>query len=202
MSERHNQSLRRSVAAHAARLMAEEGIDDFGFAKRKAARQLGFSNAEALPTNAEVEEELHSYVALFRDEEDEARLREMRLAAVDVMRLFAPFRPYLTGTVLAGTAGAFSEVELEIYADSAKDVEIFMINQNIRYEHREVRRSGPDAPEAILVFDWGEIPFRVNVYDHVSERSPRRTPGGSKLAERARLDAVEALIGNDLAEEE
>ncbi|MFT4171253.1 MAG: hypothetical protein QM639_01735 [Rhodocyclaceae bacterium] len=200
MSERHNQSLRRSVAAHAARLMAEEGIDDFGFAKRKAARQLGFTNAEALPTNAEVEEELHAYVALFRDEEDEARLREMRLAAIEVMHMLEPFRPYLTGTVLAGTAGAFSEVELEIYADSAKDVEIFLLNQGLRYEHREVRRSGPDAPEATLEFDWGEVPFRLHIYDHLGERSPRRSPGGSKLAERARVDAVAALVG-DIGEE-
>jgi hypothetical protein len=201
MSERHNQSLRRSVAAHAARLMAEEGIDDFGFAKRKAARQLGFTNSEALPTNAEVEEELHAYVALFRDEEDETRLREMRLAAIEVMHMLEPFRPYLTGTVLAGTAGAFSEVELEIYTDSAKDVEIFLLNQNLRYEHREVRRSGPDAPEATLEFDWGEVPFRLHIYDHLGERSPRRSPGGSKLAERARVEAVAALVdGSTTAE--
>ena len=33
--------LRREIAALAARMMAEDGISDFGFAKRKAARQLG-----------------------------------------------------------------------------------------------------------------------------------------------------------------
>jgi hypothetical protein len=33
--------MRARIAAAAARLMAEDGIDDFALAKRKAARQLG-----------------------------------------------------------------------------------------------------------------------------------------------------------------
>ena len=33
-------TLRREIAALAARMMAEDGISDFGFAKRKAARGL------------------------------------------------------------------------------------------------------------------------------------------------------------------
>jgi len=38
-SSRHLDAMRRDIASHAARLMAEDGIADFGLAKRKAARQ-------------------------------------------------------------------------------------------------------------------------------------------------------------------
>src|SRR5690554_1902322 len=59
---------RREIAAVAARMMAEDGIADFGFAKRKAARQLGLpEKTEALPTNAEIEAELRAWQALYQD---------------------------------------------------------------------------------------------------------------------------------------
>lgn len=181
-------NLRREIAALAARMMAEDGVDDFGFAKRKAARQLGATEAEALPTNAEIEAELRLYQSLYQDGEHAPRLREMREVAVEVMRLLQHFRPYLTGAVLDGTAGRYSDIEIELFPDSAKDVEIFFLNEGIAYEHRDVRR-GPDAPEAILELDWDDVPVRLVIRDSVAERSGRRN--GS---ERARIAAVEALL--------
>ena len=56
--------LRREIAALAARMMAEDGIQDYGFAKRKAARQLRASETESLPTNSEIEIELGAWQAL------------------------------------------------------------------------------------------------------------------------------------------
>jgi hypothetical protein len=50
--------MRRSIAALAARLMAEVGIADYGLAKRTAARQLGAPETDELPNNAEIEAEL------------------------------------------------------------------------------------------------------------------------------------------------
>lgn len=183
-----NSPLRREIAALAARMMAEDGISDFGFAKRKAARQLGATDADALPNNTEIEAELRAWLALYQDEEQPERLLEMRTAAVDVMRLLADFRPYLTGGALDGTAGRYSELEIELFPESAKDVEIFFLNQDFAYEHREPRRPAPNAPEAILSFDWDEVPVKVSIYPSAAERSPR------KSQERARLAQVEALL--------
>lgn len=184
-------SLRREIAALAARMMAEDGVSDFGFAKRKAARQLGATDADALPTNNEIEAELRAWQALYQDEEQPARLREMRSAAVEVMRLLADFRPYLTGGALDGTAGRYSELEIEIFPVSTKDVEIFFLNQDFPYEHREPRRPAPHAAEAVLSFDWDEVPVKVSVYPSSAERNIRRGQ------ERARLAQVEALLAAD-----
>ena len=57
--------MRARIAAAAARIMAEDGIDDFALAKRKAARQLGAPETEALPRNDEIEDELRAYRALY-----------------------------------------------------------------------------------------------------------------------------------------
>jgi hypothetical protein len=185
--------LRRSIAAHAARLIAEEGIEDYAFAKRKAARQLGVPERD-LPSNAEVEEALREWRAIFRDENDLERLERMREAAVLVLRLLQPFRPYVTGAVIDGMVDAFSEVEIDLYADSAKDVEIYLLGRDVPYEHKEVRSTGHDAPEAILVFECDDVPIKVYVHNHVAERTPRRHYNGT-VQEKLRLEGFEALIG-------
>ncbi len=190
-------SLRQNVAALAARLMAEDGIADYGLAKRKAARQLGVTEGEAMPNNAEIDAALREYQALYPDDEHEERLETMRETACEVMRLLAPWRPALTGAVLDGSANGFSEVEIDLFADSAKEVEIFLLNQALDYEHREVRRPGPESPEAILAFEWDEVPVKLCVFGPLAERIPRRN--GS---ERAKLPAVEALLAESAQREE
>lgn len=188
--------IRREIAALAARLMAEDGISDFGYAKRKAAKQLGVSETEALPNNAEIEAELRAWLALYQDDEQEDRIRAMRETAVEVMHLLDEFRPYLTGGVLEGTAGRYSEVEIELYPESAKDVEIFLLNQDVQYEHRESRRVTNHMPEVILSFEWEDVPVRLTVHEQVAERAPRRG------AERARVAAIEALLQDTESGEE
>ena len=190
----HSSNLRREIAALAARMIAEDGISDYGFAKRKAARQLGAVNADELPNNAEIEAEVRTYLSVFQDEEHLERQMVMRLAAVEIMRELQPFRPYLTGAVLEGTAGRYSEIEIDLFPESAKEVEIFFLNNSVAYEHREPRRNQPDAPEAILVFDWDDIPVKLRIYSPDIERLTRRGPHGTRQMERARLAAVEALI--------
>lgn len=178
---------RREIAALAARMMAEDGIDDFGFAKRKAARQLGTeSSGEFLPTNAEIEIELRRWQTLYQSEELPKRLAEMRGAAAGLMRLLEGFRPYLTGSALDGTAGRYAEIELDLFPESAKDVEIFLLNKALPFEHREARKTLHDAPEAVLRMEWEDFPTRLSIYPAPAERSRRQA--------RARRAQVEALI--------
>ncbi len=184
------QFARRAVASLAARLMAEDGIDDYGYAKRKAARSLGFGDNEALPGNDEVEAELRAYQAIYQEDEQRDRLRELRAAALDVMAQMADFRPYLTGAVLDGTAGRYARIEIDIFADSAKDVEIFLLSRNQPYETSEPRHAGPDTPETRVHLDWNGIPVQLAVFALHQERSNRRGGGSG----RARAEAVTALL--------
>ena len=184
---------RREIAGAAARLMAEDGIDDFGYAKRKAARQLGLPEIGALPTNTEVEAELRTYLALYQSEEQPALLKELRGVAIAAMRFLADFNPYLTGPVLDGTAGRYAEVELELFAESAKEVEIFLINHNIRYEHGRIPQGPGELPEAVLHLDWDATPLRLNIYSELAERS-KRTNRAGKVRDHARIGIVMSLL--------
>lgn len=182
--------LRQSIASAAARLMAEDGIGDYGQAKRKAARHLGAGDGDALPSNEEVAAELRTYQSLFQDEEQSERLRELRQIALDAMRFLADFRPYLTGGVLEGTAGRYADIEIEVFTDSAKDVEIFLLSHRIPYEIARNRQQGPDAPEARLRLDWNGAEILLSIFPYQLER--RHKPGAH--AGRARTDAVAALL--------
>ena len=187
-------SLRREIASVAARLMAEDGISDYGYAKRKATKTLGASDAEALPTNEEIEAELRAYQSLYQDDEQPQRLHALRQTAVEVMELLAEFRPYLTGAVLDGTAGRYAGVEIDLYADSAKDVEIALLSRNIAYDPDENMRNRPDSPEAQLSLDWDGIPVRLSIYPYIAERRQQRNPHTGRAPSRARLEAVAALL--------
>ncbi len=193
----HHVTMRRNIASLAARLMAEDGISDYGMAKRKAARQLGAPETEALPNNAEIEVELRAYQAIYQGEEQQERLRHLRTAALSLMRLLEPFTPYLTGPVLDGTAGRFAQVELLLFPDSAKAVEIFLLDRGIEYRHGEVRRSAGDAPEAVLELEWEDTTVNLAIHDPISERIQYRNPRTGRIAERASLSAVEALVTED-----
>ena len=186
--------LRQTIASHAARLMAEEGIDDYGFAKRKAARALGASESEALPGNDEVETELRAYQALFQEEEHPERLRELRAMALEVMDLLAPYHPYLTGAVLAGTAGRYAECELELFADSSKEVEIEFLSRDIPYENVAIRNNQPNSPESRLRLDWDETPIILSVFPISAERHVKRNPHSGRSHHRAPFSAVAALL--------
>jgi hypothetical protein len=182
--------LRRSIASAAARLMAEEGIGDYGAAKRKAARSLGAGDAEALPTNEEVETELRAWQSLFQEDEQRERVHDLRATALEVMQFLAEFHPYLTGGALDGTAGRYAGVELELYADSSKDVEIALLSHGISYDIIDNRRSGADSQ---LRLEWNDFPVMLAIYPPVAERqAPRQAGDGAR--HRARAEAVVELL--------
>ena len=188
--------LRRTIASHAARLIAEDGIADYGQAKRKAARHLGASDSEALPSNEEVAAELRMYQSLYQDEEQVERLRELRQAALEVMEMLTDFHPYLTGAVLDGTAGRYSQAEIELFADSSKDVEIFLLSHNISYDIADIRHQGPESPDARLSIDWRDAPILLSIYPYQVERRQRRSPHSGKSHDRAKAAEVAALLSD------
>ena len=146
---------RARIAAAAARLMAEDGIDDFALAKRKAAKQLGVTEAQALPGNDEIEEQLRAYLELYQAEEHPQRIAELREIALDAMKALEQFNPYLTGPVLKGIAGPYAQIELQLFPDSVKEVEIFLLDRNLAYETQERRRYAGDRAHAVSVIVAG-----------------------------------------------
>jgi hypothetical protein len=184
------------IAAAAARIMAEEGIDDFALAKRKAARRLGAADGEALPANDEIEAELRDYLALYQAEEHPERVGELRRIALEAMREFERFSPYLTGPVLAGLAGPYAQIELQLFPESSKEVELFLLDRGINYEATDERRYTGDRARAVALIatDWQGVPLRLSVFDPRDERAAMKTTQAGKVTARAGIAEVRALV--------
>jgi len=191
--------MRARIAAAAARLMAEDGIDDFALAKRKAARQLGAAETESLPRNDEIEAELRAYRALYQADEHPQLVDELRRIALDAMQALERFSPYLTGPVLKGIAGPYAEIELQLFPDSTKDVEIFLLDQNTTFTTRETRRYSGDHPRAVSLISllWQGVPLRLAIFDPRDERLSLKTSVAGRAIERAGIAEVGALLCNE-----
>jgi len=196
-AERRN-SLREQLAHLAARIMAQDGIDDFGVAKRKAARQAGVSESQGLPTNEEVELALRQYQKIYQEDEQAERLDDLRREAIKVMRRLSGFDPHLTGHVLSGLAGKYSGITLQLFVDDSKDVEIYLMNQGIRYQCGQMRLFVNDQEKLVPTYTLeglnGEI--RLVALSTRDRRHPVRTAAGGRPIERASLAVVEALPEN------
>jgi hypothetical protein len=192
------QQMRARIAAIAARIMAEDGIEDFAVAKRKAARQLGAGETQSLPNNDEIETELRIYQALYQGEEQRERLRYLRRQALAAMEQLADFNPYLTGPVLKGTAGRYADIDLQVFADSGKELEIFLLNRNIPYHAAESRHYSGNQERAVSVLslDWQGTRVRVAVYSPGDERRSVKTSLLGRPMERAGLVAVRTLVAS------
>lgn len=187
----------RSRIAHlAARIIAEDGIEDYAAAKRKAARQAGVPDTRQLPTNEEIDAALTTHHALYGGETHRERLRELRSRAVEAMRDLERFNPYLTGSVLSGQAGKYADINLQLYTESAKAVELYLMGRNIDYRSGQSRVYCGEEPRTVPTFtildDPVEIELTVLGMDDV--RQPVKTSPEGKPLERARLQAVEALL--------
>ena len=192
-------STRARIAAAAARLMAEDGIDDFALAKRKAAKQLGAADSQALPGNDEIEAELRAYLALYQADEHPQRVAELREIALDAMRALERFSPYLTGPVLKGIAGPYAEIELQLFPDSVKDVEIFLLDRNVPYDTQEGRRYAGDRAHAVsvLTLTWSGMPLRLSIFDPRDERVALKTSQAGRVMDRAGIAEVGALVRDE-----
>ena len=194
--------MRARIAAMAARLMAEDGIDDFALAKRKASRQLGATSTQSLPGNEEIETELRAYQSLYQGEEQRERIQHLRQRALEVMQLLEQFHPYLSGAVLKGTAGRYSEIDLQLFTDDSKAVELFLLNRGIRYDTADLRHFAGDRARAVSVLKYDLLGISVNlaVYGLKDERSTLKTSFSGRPVERAGLHAVGQLVAEGEAD--
>ncbi len=186
--------IRAEIAALAARLIAEDGTD-YGTAKRKAARQiLGNAriNGDVLPDNAQIEDEVRTYNQIFFSDTQPRRLLHLRQLALRVMLELEAFQPYLIGAVLNGTAGEHSDIHLQLFADSPKDIEIYLLNQGINFEVSETPHfRGRSEPVETISFMRQNEGVHLSLYNRDDLRGALKPTG---RLERGDINAVRALI--------
>ena len=133
----HDSNLTLEIAATAARMVVEEGLE-YGAAKRRAVKKLGLSGRTALPDNDEIEKEVIDYLALFCADTQPSELRALRELALVWMQRMVEFRPYLSGAVWRGTATRLSDIYIQMFCDDSKSAEIALIDYRVQYVPRSV----------------------------------------------------------------
>lgn len=199
-----NQQLRQLIAQRAASMMAEEGIADYAYAKKKAGRQLGVLDMNCLPTNAEVEDEIKLYHEIYHSEDQPENLRQLRSDALAIMQMLERFNPHLTGPVLDGTAGRYAETHIFLFADSLKDVEIFLLNKQLPYETSEksyrvnhdkrADKKGERKKAPVLILEGQSGPIKLSVFDVDDMRTATKHAGNGGNANKANIGQLRDLM--------
>lgn len=124
---------RIELAALAARIMAESGLDWLD-ARAKAARRLGVDPGNAKHVEeSDITQALLAHQELF-DAGADLTLERLRRAALQVMRQLAQFNPILHGAVAAGAVTDHTPIELSIQVDSEKELETLLLNAGIEFD--------------------------------------------------------------------
>jgi len=189
---------RLMVAQEAARIIVNQGIRDYGLAKKKAAERLGLNTRGALPGNAEIEDAVGEYLQLFAGESHSDLLRSMRLAALSAMELLATFSPRLVGPVLNGTADANSAVNLHVFADSPEAVAMSLDQCGISYRPYERRlKSRRDQADTYAGYEFhhGDASVQATVFPVDGIRQAPMSPVDGKPMKRADTRRVQDLVG-------
>jgi len=134
-----NDRARQLLAQEAARIIVEQGIQDFRVAKVKAAERLGLRERGSLPGNSEIQEAVSDHLKLFGRETHVSLLHTLRQVALSAMEVLAPFYPRLVGPVLHGTAAANSAINLHVFSDTPELIAMTLDDNQVSYRLYERR---------------------------------------------------------------
>lgn len=196
-----SQEVKAAIAATAARLVVEEGLE-YGPAKRRALRELGLPSRSPLPGNDMLEHEVFDYLKLFCADTQPQELRALRELALTWMERLQVFRPHLSGAVWRGSATRLSDIYIQLFCDDAKSAELMLIDQGVRYEVQAIKGFKGEEVDALSIHSLctalnEDIGVHLMVYDHDDLRGAL-LPDKQGRTWRGDIGAVRQLVDNAL----
>jgi hypothetical protein len=189
--------LQRDLAVEAARLICEERVTDYRYAKQKAAERLGLGPRNPMPDNREVEAAVLEHQRLFGGEAYRTQLRAMRESALRAMKLLAEFHPRICGGAVSGAIGGGHRVQLHAFSDAPEQIDLFLQDHGIEIRPGERRYRYADGREAqipLACFEAGEIGIDVALFDPDEEHRPPLSPIDGRPVRRLNRDQLQRLI--------
>jgi hypothetical protein len=194
-----SQEVKAEIAATAARLVVEEGLE-YGPAKHRALRELGLPSRSPLPGNDMLEDEVFDYLKLFCADTQPQELRALRELALTWMERLQVFRPHLSGAVWRGSATRLSDIYIQLFCDDAKSAELMLIDQGVRYEVQAIKGFKGEEVDALSIHSLctalnEDIGVHLMVYDYDDLRGALQ-PDERGLAVRGDLASLRQLLDN------
>ena len=164
-----SKNIKLSVANLAAQMIMEEGIKDYFFAKKKAAKSLGLNENVSLPTNIQIDKAIEEFHKIFNQDTNIEFLEHFKDQALNVMDLFKGFKPHLMNELTKGIIPKFPEIKINLFADNIKDIEYVLLNSEISYEFSETKmykKSGKNSIKSVptIYLDSLSIPAEIKIY--------------------------------------
>lgn len=177
--------------------MYERVESEYFTAKRKAANRLcrGSVKPGDLPSNAEIREQIQVFARIHEGERRTEHLRDMRLAALAMMRLLRPFRPRLIGSVMTGHVRKGSDIDLHVFADSAALVTDLLEKAGYQYdlERKQIVKHG-EARIFTHIHVHDRFPFELTVYAENLAHYVFKSSVTGKAIERASIRELEEFL--------
>lgn len=199
MSQREHNQMRQLLAQKSAQILLESGMRDFQAAKQKAALQLGVKDTQSLPSNSEIELALSEYQRLFHTESQPEHLAKLRKIAIEAMQFLDCFNPRLVGSVLSGTADAYSVIRLHIFSDTVESVGFYFQDKKIPCKLNERRlRIAADQYQNYSTYEFivDDVQIELVVFLPKQKQTPL-SPIDGKPMKRADITEIELLVNQE-----
>ncbi len=210
MKRQQSPELRQTLAQEAARLMYEEGVDQYLNAKRIAAKRiLGRSGGkniryrpQFLPSNGEIQAALREIVQFNEGEFTEQRLFAMRVIALETMLSLQQFSPRLIGSVSTGHVRRGSDIDLHVFSENVDEVERYLAELGWHFKTKEVTiRVGGEYRDYTHIYYRRVFPIELSVYSYNEIRVRQRSSTDGKPIVRLKASALERLIAEEHSRE-
>ncbi len=192
-----NVKLRHAIACEAARLMYERLESEYFTAKRKAAKRLcrGQVKPSDLPSNSEIRDEIQLLARLMEGERRTEHLRDMRFAALAMMRLLRPFKPRLIGSVMTGHIRKGSDIDLHVFTDAPALVTDLLESEGYAFdlERKQIVKHN-EARVFTHIHVHDRFPFELTVYAEDKAHYVFKSSITGKAIERASIRELEEFL--------
>jgi len=151
----------------AAEIIIEEGVSDYLYAKKKAAKYLNYNSYQILPSNNEIDEAIREHQATFptNNAEDFIFYKEI---AIKIMNELKPFNPLITGTLQEGRVINNQKILINLFADNFKEIEYFLLSNNYQFKIKDPKRLDNFLIKYNLLYE--NIETELTVFDILEPR--------------------------------
>ena len=192
------------IANRAAEIIMQEGITDYHFAKKKAAKYLGYQSSDFLPSNDEIDHALEEYQKIYQVDTDASLVGKIKDEALMIMELFKKFNPHLVGQLIDGLIPKYPILQINLYTENMKEIEYLLLNNNIEFnlkdknisEKRTKKKSLRNIPIIKIEGHW--FPIELKILDENDFKSKKNNlniinGGGKSLEDIKKLEGKLSL---------
>lgn len=204
MKKQGSLEIRQQLASEAARLIYEEGVEQYFDAKRLAAKRIfgrgggkkmSRYRPQDLPSNGEIQAALREIVQFTEGDFSQQRLFTMRVIALETMKALEPFSPRLIGSVSTGHVRRGSDIDLHVFTNNIEEIEAHIHQLGWRFKMRQVTiRVSGQYKDYTHIHTKRVFPIELSVYQYDDIRVTKRSSTDGKPIVRLKPSALERLI--------